>query len=131
MPIPLFNSIASWFLKKRIHQIELFMKYPEEVQEELLHQLISTAAKTTFGMNHEFSTMKNSDEFKNRVPLVCYEDIEHEIQRCRNGEQNIFWPTPIKWFAKSSGTTNTKSKFIVNCNLGIMFPKYCLKSPVN
>ena len=54
----------------------------------------------------------NYDDFKNRLPIVSYENIYEEIERCRKGEQNIFWPSPIKWFAKSSGTTNSKSKFI-------------------
>ena len=54
MPIPLFNSIASWILKKRIHQMELFMKYPNEVQNELLHELIKTASKTEIGKLYDF-----------------------------------------------------------------------------
>ena len=112
MPIPLFNSVASWFLKKRIHQIELFMKYPNEVQEELLYKLISSASKTEVGLNNDFRSIKNYDDFKNRLPIVSYENIYEQIERCRKGEQNIFWPSPIKWFAKSSGTTNSKSKFI-------------------
>ena len=112
MPIPLFNSVASWFLKKRIHQIELFMKYPNEVQEELLYKLISSASKTEVGLNYDFRSIENYDDFKNRLPIVSYENIYEEIERCRKGEQNIFWPSPIKWFAKSSGTTNSKSKFI-------------------
>ena len=112
MPIPLFNSVASWFLKKRIHQIELFMKYPNEVQQELLYRLINSASKTEVGINRDFSSIKNYEDFKNRLPIVSYEDIYEQIERCRIGEQNIFWPTTIKWFAKSSGTSNAKSKFI-------------------
>ena len=112
MPIPLFNSIASWILKKRIHQMELFMKYPNEVQNELLHELVKTASKTEMGKLYDFKTIKSYNIFKNRVPLCSYEDIELNIERCRKGEQNIFWPSSIKWFAKSSGTTNSKSKFI-------------------
>ena len=112
MPIPLFNSIASWFLKKRIHQMELFMKYPNEVQEELLHSLLNSATKTEVGKINDFNSIKNYTDFKNRLPIVGYEDIVDQIERCRMGEQNIFWSTPIKWFAKSSGTTNAKSKFI-------------------
>jgi hypothetical protein len=112
MPIPLFNSIASWILKKRIHQIELFIKYPHEVQEELLHNLLSKAHQTEIGMRYGFESIKNYDDFKNQIPLSNYESIESQIKRCRQGTQNIFWPTPIKWFAKSSGTTNSKSKFI-------------------
>ena len=112
MPIPLFNSIASWILKKRIHQMELFMKYPNEVQNELLHELIKKASKTETGNLYDFKTIKSYNMFKSRVPLCNYDDIELNIERCRKGEQNIFWPSNIKWFAKSSGTTNSKSKFI-------------------
>ncbi|NER12589.1 hypothetical protein GWK08_03985 [Leptobacterium flavescens] len=112
MPIPLFNSIASWLLKKRIHQIELFLKYPEEVQMELLNQLLSTSQYTVFGKDHEFSTIRNYEIFRERIPVHRYEEMEPLIERARRGEQNVFWPTPIKWFAKSSGTTNAKSKFI-------------------
>jgi hypothetical protein len=112
MAIPLFNSIASWLLKKRYHQIELFLKYPAEVQEEVLFQLIELAEDTEFGKQHGFESIENYNAFRNRVPVVSYEDIEPQIERTRRGEQNVFWPTSIKWFAKSSGTTNAKSKFI-------------------
>jgi hypothetical protein len=112
MPIPLFNSIASWLLKKRYHQIELFLKYPEEVQEEVLMQLLAIAKDTEIGRNYEFGSILSYETFANRVPITSYEEIEPDIERTRRGEQNIFWPTSIKWFAKSSGTTNAKSKFI-------------------
>lgn len=112
MPIPLVNSIASWFLKKRFHQIELFLKYPNEVQIELLHQLIDTAKDTEIGKKYDFSSISNYRTFSERVPITTYEEYQHVIERSRRGEHNIFWPEPIKWFAKSSGTTNTKSKFI-------------------
>ncbi|WP_397364773.1 GH3 auxin-responsive promoter family protein [Olleya sp. R77988] len=112
MPIPLVNSIASWFLKKRFHQIELFLKYPNEVQEELLFSLIDIAKDTEVGKQHEFSSIKNYATFAERVPISTYEDFQEKIERSRKGENNIFWPKPIKWFAKSSGTTNAKSKFI-------------------
>ena len=112
MPIPLFNSIASWLLKKRFHQIELFLKYPEDVQNEVLHQLLSFAEKTELGKSSGFESIQNYEAFKERVPIVSYEVIAPMIERTRRGEQNIFWPTQIKWFAKSSGTTNAKSKFI-------------------
>ena len=112
MPVPLFNSIASWFLKKRIHQMELFIKYPIEVQKELLDTLIKNARETEIGKIYDFNSIKNYESFKNRVPIVDYDKIENLINRSRKGEQNIFWPSQIKWFAKSSGTTNSKSKFI-------------------
>ena len=112
MPIPLFNSIASWLLKKRYHQIELFLKYPEEVQGEVLHRLLEIAEDTEIGKKYDFESIVNYETFKERVPIVSYEEFEPLIERTRKGEQNIFWPTSIKWFAKSSGTTNAKSKFI-------------------
>jgi len=112
MPIPIVNSIASWFLKKRFHQIELFLKYPNEVQNELLLDLIDEARDTEIGKQYEFSTIKTYADFAERVPILAYEEYEDLIERSRRGENNIFWPKPIKWFAKSSGTTNSKSKFI-------------------
>ena len=112
MAIPLFNSIASWFLKKRIHQIELFIKYPHEVQQEVLQDLLRVSEQTEIGLSYQFNSITNYEVFKSRVPLVAYEDIATDINRSRKGEANIFWPTPIKWFAKSSGTTDSKSKFI-------------------
>ena len=92
--------------------MELFMKYPHEVQEELLHNLLSKAQQTEMGMRYNFEAIKNYEDFRSQVPLSNYESVESQIERCRQGVQNIFWPTPIKWFAKSSGTTNAKSKFI-------------------
>ncbi|MFT5102631.1 MAG: hypothetical protein ACI86C_000273 [Candidatus Latescibacterota bacterium] len=112
MPIPIVNSIASWFLKKRFHQIELFLKYPIEVQEELLQALIVKAKTTEIGRQYDFDSIKSYQEFAARVPITNYEENQERIERARRGESNIFWPTPIKWFAKSSGTTNAKSKFI-------------------
>lgn len=112
MAIPLVNSIASWFLKKRFHQIELFLKYPNEVQNELLFELIDMAEDTEIGKQYDFSSIKNYHTFCERVPISTYEDYQDVIERSRQGELNIFWPGPIKWFAKSSGTTNAKSKFI-------------------
>lgn len=112
MPIPIVNSIASWFLKKRFHQIELFLKYPNEVQQELLLQLINKAKDTEIGKQYGFESITDYKTFAERVPISTYEEYQQNIERSRLGENNIFWPQPIKWFAKSSGTTNAKSKFI-------------------
>ncbi|PWA06772.1 GH3 auxin-responsive promoter family protein [Flavobacterium psychrotolerans] len=112
MPLPIINSIASWVLKQRIHQIELFLKYPNEVQEELLMNLIRAAEETVIGQNYDYTSIKSYQTFTERVPISNYEDLEPLIEQTRKGEQNILWNTPIKWFAKSSGTTNAKSKFI-------------------
>lgn len=112
MPIPLFNSIASWLLKKRYHQIELFLKYPHDVQHEVLQRLLQFASATEVGRKYNFNSIGSYREFAQRLPVVRYEDIFEQIERTRQGEQNVFWPTQIRWFAKSSGTTNAKSKFI-------------------
>jgi len=112
MPFPIINSIASWVLKQRIHQIELFLKYPNEVQEELLFHLIRQAEETKFGRHYDFESIKSYNTFCERIPVATYEELEPLIERTRQGEQNVFWNEPIRWFAKSSGTTNAKSKFI-------------------
>lgn len=106
------SSILSWFLKKRKHQLDLFVKYPVEVQHELLLNLIKTARKTEVGKKYDFRNINSYQEFSERVPIQKYESIENMLERTRKGEQNVFWPSHIKWFAKSSGTTNSKSKFI-------------------
>lgn len=108
----LINSVASWFLRKRFQQIEYFMTHPNEVQEALLMSLISKAKDTELGRKHGFSSIRSYADFAKQVPITTYEEYHPYIERSRKGEDNIFWPTPIKWFAKSSGTTNAKSKFI-------------------
>ncbi|MEQ9217770.1 MAG: GH3 auxin-responsive promoter family protein [Cyclobacteriaceae bacterium] len=108
----IFNSILTWVMKKRIHQIELFMKYPEEVQMELLMNLTRKASRTDYGKKYGFESIDNYEDFKNRVPVVNYEAIYPFIDRLMKGEQNVLWPSEIRWFAKSSGTTNARSKFI-------------------
>lgn len=112
MPITVINSFASWMLKQRIHQIELFLKYPNEVQEELLMNLIRASENTVIGQLYDFDSINSYATFAERVPVSTYEELHPLIERTRKGEQNVFWETPIKWFAKSSGTTNAKSKFI-------------------
>jgi hypothetical protein len=112
MPIPLVHSIASWFLKKRIHQMELFMKYPAEVQEELRAKLIDKAKDTEIGKKYDFRSIRSYNDFAQTIPITSYEENQAYIERSRKGESNILWPTPIKWFAQSSGTTNARSKYI-------------------
>jgi hypothetical protein len=112
MPLQIINSFATWILKKRIHQMELFLKYPHEVQDELLFSLIKSAENTQIGRKYDFSSMKNYTRFSERIPVSTYEELEPLIELTRKGEQNVFWHSNIKWFAKSSGTTNAKSKFI-------------------
>ncbi len=108
----LINSILTWVMQKRIHQIELFIKYPHEVQEELFKKLIQTARYTEFGKQFDFSSIHTYEQFRERVPIHTYEKTFPYIDRLMKGEQNILWPSEIKWFSKSSGTTNARSKFI-------------------
>ncbi|MFA0961942.1 GH3 auxin-responsive promoter family protein [Roseivirga sp. BDSF3-8] len=108
----ILNSILTWVMKKRIHQIELFMKYPHDVQGELFHKLIQQGKHTYFGKKYGFSDIRHLSQFQQRVPISTYEDLFPYIDRLLKGEQNVLWPTEIKWFAKSSGTTNARSKFI-------------------
>lgn len=106
------NSIFSWVIKKRMHQIELFTKYPLDVQHEWFERLLDQGKDTEWGRKFDFASVKSLDEFKSRVPVQDYEGFKKDIVRIKQGEQNILWPTEIKWFAKSSGTSNDKSKFI-------------------
>lgn len=108
----LLNSIFSWWMKKRMHQIDLFVKYPNEVQKEWFIELIESARNTEFGSKYNFAKIETEIQFKDSVPVNDYDDLKPYISRIMAGEQNILWPTETKWFAKSSGTTSDKSKFI-------------------
>ncbi|WP_160068604.1 GH3 auxin-responsive promoter family protein [Sphingobacterium bovisgrunnientis] len=108
----LLNSIFTWIMQKRIHQIELFIKYPHDVQEEWFQNLISAAEATEWGKKYDYKSILTPEEFKSRVPISDYDDLKVYIDRMIKGEQNILWPSDIKWFAKSSGTTADRSKFI-------------------
>lgn len=108
----IFNSVFTWFMKKRIHQIELFMKYPNEVQEEWFEQLVAGAENTEWGKLYGYKSIENLAQFKERVPIQNYDTLKPYIERMLKGEQNVLWPSEIRWFAKSSGTTSDRSKFI-------------------
>ncbi|MBI2268852.1 MAG: GH3 auxin-responsive promoter family protein [Bacteroidetes bacterium] len=110
--MPILNSIASWWMRKRMHQIALFMKYPHDVQEEWLRRLIEQAKGTEWGKKYDYTTLETYRQFNERIPLQDYDTIKPFIERARRGEQNILWPGETRWFAKSSGTTSDKSKFI-------------------
>jgi len=110
--LAIINSILTWVMKKRMHQIELFMKYPLEVQDELFKKLITTGRNTEFGRTHGFADIHNQEQYRKLIPTSTYEEISPYIERNMKGEQNLLWPSDVKWFAKSSGTTNARSKFI-------------------
>ncbi len=112
VPRGLFNAVFSWMLKQRIGQIEDFMKHPHQVQEQTFQRLISQGAKTIYGKDHGFSQIRNVEEYRARVPIQDYEDFQPYVERLMKGEQGLLWPSEVKWFAKSSGTTSARSKFI-------------------
>lgn len=117
--MPILNAVMSWLMRKRIHQIELFVKYPHEVQDEWFKRLINAGRSTEWGRLYDYKSINSYDEFANRVPVSDYEQLKPFIDRLRAGEQNILWPEEIKWFAKSSGTTSSKSKFIPVSNASL------------
>lgn len=110
--MPILNSIISLVNIRRLSQIEQFKNNPEEVQKEQLFDLIKKASETQLGKYYDFASIKTIKDFQNRVPVQKYEQMETVIDKIRHGEKNVLWPGEIKWFAKSSGTTSSKSKFI-------------------
>lgn len=110
--MPIINSIVSLLSSKRLKSIDDFRKRPFETQEGVLKNLIEMAKDTEWGRMHEFSSISGIELFQLRTPVQDYNQAKHFIDRVRCGEQNVLWPTEIKWFAKSSGTTEDKSKFI-------------------
>jgi len=107
-----FNSIFSWIIKKRIHQIELFKKYPLEVQSEVFQQLLEKGKSTEFGEKFDFKSISSYTDFNKNVPLNDYQTLKPYIDRLFKNEQNLLWHSDVKWFAQSSGTVSHKSKFI-------------------
>lgn len=105
-------SIINWLNIKRINQIELFKKYPIETQKETLYRLLAKAAATEWGLKYKYASISSIREYQSRFPVQTYEEIIPYVERLRRGEANLLWPGEVKWFAKSSGTTSAKSKFI-------------------
>lgn len=106
------NSILSLFTQKRLVQIEHFKNNPVKVQRNTLQELLAKAANTEYGRKYRFDTILTAEQYRERLPVIHYEEISNDIHRMMEGENNILWPEEVKWFAKSSGTTNAKSKFI-------------------
>ncbi len=110
--MPFLTSIISWFNIKRLNQIDLFRNYPVDVQGDMFKSLIRKSKDTEWGKKYGYESIKTLRDFKERVPVSRYEDMEPYIDRMRKGSKNVLWPGEIRWFAKSSGTTNDKSKYI-------------------
>jgi hypothetical protein len=98
--------------KQRFGRIEHFMRFPYETQTQALLNLLQLAKNTHYGIKYNFKHISNYNQFKNNVPVVSYEDIQPQINQCMQGQQNVFWHENIYLFAKSSGTTGHKSKYI-------------------
>jgi len=110
--MPLLNSVIQWINTKRILQIQLYREHPHEIQNETFFDLISTSRNTKWGEKNNYREIAGIKDFQEAVPLQTYEDVSPYIEQLRQGEQNLLWPGEVKWFAKSSGTTSDKSKFI-------------------
>ena len=106
------SYILSFIAKKRINKINLFTQHPIQTQEEVLRYLIKKAKNTEFGNQHKFNKIKNYSDFSNKIPVRTYEEFSIFIEKIREGKENILWPSKTTLFAKSSGTTNSRSKFI-------------------
>lgn len=106
------TSIAGKLFVPRQKELQQYQNGAEEMQDEVLKYLVNTAASTEYGRNHLFKTIHSYDDFVKNVPLNTYEELKGDIDRMRHGESDILWPGSVKWYAKSSGTTNDKSKFI-------------------
>jgi hypothetical protein len=105
---PAISSLA----RMRSWRIDAWRSNPMHAQRDVLQELVSSAQYTDFGRQYHFSSLFNIRSFKEAVPVHEYEDIKPYIDRIMQGEQNVLWDTPIHWFAKSSGTTSDRSKFI-------------------
>jgi hypothetical protein len=110
--VKLLSPAISGLARMRLWRIDAWKNHPEDSQREVLQDLVTSAQYTEFGKKYNFSRLFSIKSFKKAVPIHEYDDIKPYIQRIMNGEQNILWNTPIYWFAKSSGTTSDKSKFI-------------------
>jgi hypothetical protein len=110
--MPIVNSLVSWYLKRRLPAFEEILNNPHQLQHDQLMKLLRLAQITEFGRHYDFKSIHNMETFKQRVPVTNYDDFKHYIERMMQGEQNNLWPSEVRWFAKSSGTTSAKSKFI-------------------
>lgn len=108
----ILNKIFNFFILKRMKGINLFIKHPIETQQRVLFSLLKQAKNTEYGKLYGFEDIRSYEDFNQQVPIVTYEEFEPFIEKARQGNSDISWTGKIKHFAKSSGTTNAKSKFI-------------------
>lgn len=108
----LTNLVEKIAFHRRQKELDKYANNGLVMQQEVLHYLVEYAKDTEYGRNHLFSTIQSYDDYVQNVPVNTYEELKGDIDRMRHGEENILWPGQVKWYAKSSGTTNDKSKFI-------------------
>lgn len=106
------NTTLKWLLKRRLPRIEAMMQNPGAVQHAVFKQLIRAGRRTEWGRKHGYKSIQTILDFQQQVPVSSYEDLFPYIERVMKGENNVLWPSPVRWFSKSSGTTNARSKFI-------------------
>uniref|UniRef100_UPI0026069E8C GH3 family domain-containing protein n=1 Tax=uncultured Bacteroides sp. TaxID=162156 RepID=UPI0026069E8C len=105
--------LNSVYFNSRYKEIDQqYAQHAGELQERVLLRLLKTAAGTEWGKKYDYASIRTYEEFKKRLPIQTYEEVKPYVERLRAGEQNLLWPSEIRWFAKSSGTTNDKSKFL-------------------
>jgi hypothetical protein len=108
----LLNNVFRWFILDRMRQIEAFNSFPGPIQQKVRGELLSSAKDTEWGRKYGFSTISTYSQFTERIPLQDYNSLKPDIDRMMRGEPNVLWPGVINWYAKSSGTTEDKSKYI-------------------
>ena len=113
------TSIIRPFLKPRERELEQYADKAQALQDKVLRRLIHKASHTEWGRAYRFGKIKNYEQFALQTPLTTYEELKGYIDRMRQGERDVLWPGRVRWYAKSSGTTNDKSKFIPVSNDGL------------
>ena len=108
----ILTFFARFFLKPREKHISNFIKNISKDQKQIFDSLINKGRNTYYGKKYKFEFIKSYEDYSSKVPVVDYEDFFVHIKKILDGEKNTIWPGQIKWFAKSSGTTNDVSKFI-------------------
>lgn len=106
------SKLLGVFFNSRLREIDLYATQSERIQDNVFFRLIRDAKNTEWGLKYDYKSITSYEEFKRRVPVQTYEDIKGYVERMRRGEDNLLWSSHIRWFAKSSGTTNDKSKFL-------------------
>ena len=118
------TSIMRAVFGSRVKKIEKYATDAEGIQRRVLSRLVSAAAGTEWGIKHNYSSSMSYEQFVANVEVQNYETLKGYIDRMRHGEKDVLWKGRCKWYAKSSGTTNDKSKFIPVTPAGLQNAHY-------